>query len=93
MSSLKNYYILQSSSIRHIGIFVAIALIVSGLIIFTPTAMAASEVPSIEWIKTFNDLQPLSIIQTLDGGYAIIGADWTSEAPTFIKIDSSGNLQ
>jgi hypothetical protein len=54
---------------------------------------AAPEAPSVEWSRTYNDLQALSVIQTSDDGFAIVGAGWASEAATFIKIDSSGNLE
>jgi hypothetical protein len=78
---------------RPIRIIIAIALIASVLIVSVPSTKAAPEAPSVEWSRTYNDLQALSIIQTSDGGYAIAGAGWASEAATFIKTDSSGNLQ
>ena len=93
MSSLKNYHLLQSISIKQVGLIITIALIASSLIIYVPMAKAAPEIPSIEWSKTFNDLQPLSVIQTLDDGYIIAGSGWSPEAATFIKIDSEGEFQ
>ena len=80
-------------SIRLIRIIIAIVFIASVLIVSVPSTKADLEAPSVEWSQTYNDLQALSVIQTSDGGYAITGAGWSSEAVTFIKTDSSGNLE
>jgi hypothetical protein len=71
---------------------VLIALV---LIVSVPSTMAAPEAPSVEWSQTYNDLQVLSVIQTSDGGYAIAGAPFSvgPDAASFVKTDSSGNLQ
>ena len=92
-SSLKNYRLAQSPSILQTRIIIVVALIASGLVISVPSAKADLEAPYVEWSQTYNDLQALSIIQTSDGGYAIAGTGWSSEAATFIKTDSSGNLE
>jgi len=92
-SSLKKYCLAQSPSILQLRIIIVVALIASVLIISIPSAKADLEAPSVEWSQTYNNLQALSVIQTADGGYAIAGSGWSSEAATFIKTDSSGNLE
>ena len=92
-SSLKKYCLAQSPSILQLKIIIVVALIASVLIISIPSAKADLDAPSVEWSQTYNNLQALSVIQTADGGYAIAGSGWSSEAATFIKIDSSGNLE
>ncbi|MBK5134218.1 hypothetical protein JJE00_07330, partial [Candidatus Bathyarchaeota archaeon] len=71
MSSLKNYCLAQSPSMRPIRIIIAVALIASVLIVSIPSTKAALEAPSVEWSQTYNDLKASSVIQTSDGGYAI----------------------
>ena len=92
-SSLKNYCLAQSPSILQIRIIIVVALIASVLIISIPYTKADLETPSVEWSQTYNDLQALSIIQTSDGGYAIAGTGWSSEAATLIKTDTSGSVE
>ena len=72
---------------------VTLVLIFSVLFVFIPSSMAAPDPPSIEWSKTYQGLQANAVIQTSDGGYAIAGKAWSSEAATLIKTDSSGNVQ
>jgi hypothetical protein len=93
VSSLKRCCLAQSPSTRSIRIIVAIALIALVLIFSVPSTTATPDVPSVEWSRTFNDLQVLSVVQTSDGGYAIAGAPLSSDAASFIKLDSLGNLQ
>ena len=93
MSSLRNYYFAQSPSMRPIRIIIALVLIVSVLIVCVPSTKAASEAPFVEWSQTYNGFQALSVIQTSDGGYAIAGAGLASEDTTFLKTDSSGDLE
>jgi hypothetical protein len=38
-----------------------------------PLSQAFSEAPTVEWNKTYSDLYANSVIQTADGGYAIVG--------------------
>lgn len=90
MLSLKTCCIAQMRSIR---IVVALALIALVLFFSVPFSAAASEPPSVEWRQTYNSLQALSVIQTSDGGYVIGGASGAADAATFIKTNSSGNLQ
>jgi hypothetical protein len=70
-----------------------LALIALVLIFSVPSSAAAPDTPSVEWRQTYNNLQALSVIQTADGGYAIAGASGSSNSATFIKTDSSGNVQ
>lgn len=81
-------------------IIFAVALVALISIVFVPSALAApdADVPSIEWSKTFENLQINAIIQTSDGGYAVAGKAWPIGFPrvtgaTLIKTDSSGNVE
>ncbi len=47
----------------------------------------------IEWHQTFEGFEALSVIQASDGGYVVAGASAQLGAATFVKTDSSGNLQ
>jgi len=58
-----------------------------------PSLSAASEAPSVEWSKTFSGLSSNSVIQTADGGYAIVGHSETYLRTVLIKTDLSGELQ
>jgi hypothetical protein len=58
------------------------------------------EQPSVQWLKTYGPYGGDSVIQTSDGGYAIVGANATHTIhgygtywPTLIKTDASGELQ
>jgi hypothetical protein len=83
-----------SSAMRRVGFVVVLVFIVLALVVFVPFSEAeASDEPLVEWTQTYGSLQGLSVIQTSDGGYAIGGASSWSEAATFVKLDSSGNLQ
>jgi hypothetical protein len=93
MSSLKNCCPTKFRLPRSIRVIVAVALIALVLLVSVFFTKAAPETPSVEWSQTYNGLQVLSVIQTSDGGYAIAGASSSSDAASFIKIDSSGNLQ
>ena len=90
MSSLKRCRSAYSRFTRNI---VAVVLIAFILFVFIPSSMAAPESLSIEWSKTYERAQANSIIQTSDGGYALAGTAWSSGGTTFIKTDSSGNVQ
>src|SRR5512140_2055394 len=89
MSSLKHYRFAYSRFARNIVALLFIALVLS---VFVPSSAAASDLPSIEWRNTYGVLQVNSVIQTLDGGYAIAGTASLGQV-TFVKIDSSGNVQ
>ena len=88
---LKHCCLAKSSSVRSLRIVVALALIALVLFFSVPSS-AAAEAPSVEWRRTFNSLQALSVIQTLDGGYALAGASTAPDAATFVKTDSAGNV-
>ncbi len=66
-----------------------IALVLTSI----PQSAASSDPPSIDWRKTFSGLQAISVIQTSDGGYALAGVASSSSGASFIKTDSSGNMQ
>jgi hypothetical protein len=58
------------------------------------------EAPSLQWLKTYGTYGSDSVIQTSDGGYAIVGANATHTVhgygtywPILIKADASGELQ
>ena len=89
MSSLKCYLFAHSRFTRRI----ALVFIVLALLVFVPSSTAAPDPPSIEWRSTYEGLQVNSVIQTSDGGYALAGSALTSSGATFIKTDSSGNVQ
>jgi hypothetical protein len=78
---------------RSIRIIIVAALIALVLIVAIHLTSAASNMPSVEWNNTYHGFQGNSIIQTLDGGYAIAGATSVSGAATFVKTDSSGNIE
>jgi hypothetical protein len=77
---------------QSIRIVIAVAFIAL-VLIFSVLSSAAAEAPSVEWRQTYNNLQALSVIQTSDGGYAIAGASSSPDAATFVKTNSSGNIQ
>jgi hypothetical protein len=89
---LKRYCLAKSPSLRSIVIAIAIALMAL-VLIFSVPSVAAAEMPSVEWSQTYNSLQASSVIQTSDGGYAIAGTSSSLDAATFVKTDSSGNVQ
>ena len=82
----------QSSSMRSIRIVILVAFIALFLI-FSALSSAAADTTSVEWRQTYQNLQALSVIQTSDGGYAIAGSSSSPGATTFVKTDSSGNVQ
>lgn len=45
-----------------------------------PLSQAFSEAPTVEWNKTYSEMQANSVIQTADGGYAIVG--YTGSIPS-----------
>ena len=89
---LKNYYLTKSRPILRRSVFIA-AIITLVLIFTIPIASEASITPSVEWTKTFTGFQGSSVIQTVDGGYALAGETWVPGSATFVKIDSSGNIE
>lgn len=40
---------------------------------FVPLSQAFFETPTVEWNKTYSGIQAISVIQTEDGGYALVG--------------------
>jgi hypothetical protein len=101
MSSLKNCCLAQSPSIRPIRIIIAVALIAWVLIVSFKNKQqynSKREDMSIQKIK-YKNPRYLSLLDL--GGEFMQLTKWTliivglilSEAATFIKIDSSGNLE
>jgi hypothetical protein len=70
------------SNFKSTIIVMLVALVVVASI---PSAQAFSEAPTVEWNKTYNEVQANSVIQTADGGYAIVGAS----TPTIVIIQHS----
>lgn len=75
------------------------ALLITLLLVTSrPSLKADTEVPQLQWSKTYNGDSGLAV-QTADGGYAIAAKNasiWypaLERAPMLIKTDSSGNLQ
>ena len=78
---------------------VASALLILIAVLALGFVKAASEIPQLEWSKTYYGVSGCAI-QTADGGYAIAGNNasmlfypaW-ERAPTLIKTDALGELQ
>jgi hypothetical protein len=75
----------RSSGRLSLRIIVAVMLIVLVLIASIPSLLAVSEAPSVEWNKTYSGLQANSVIQTADGGYAIVGYNATILTVLFMQ--------
>jgi len=87
---LKRCPLANSRFTRSIAAIAFIALVVS---VFIPFSTAALNPSSIQWTKSYNGLQVNSVIQTSDGGYAMVGTALSPGGATLIKTDSAGNLQ
>jgi hypothetical protein len=68
----------------------AAMLVVLVLAVSVPFSLAVSEPPSVQWNKTYAGLQANSVIQTADGGYAIVG--YTATAPTVLPAPNASYL-
>ncbi len=60
---------------------------------------AAVTPPQIQWEKTYGGIEGNVVVQTVDGGYAILGragdplqGGYTNLTDVLIKTDSEGNL-
>jgi hypothetical protein len=93
MSHLKRCCLACSPRMRSTKIIVAVVLITLVLVFAVPFATAESNKPSVDWNQTYDGLLSPSVIQTSDGGYVIVGRALSSDVSTFIKTDSSGNMQ
>jgi hypothetical protein len=80
----------RSSGRSSLRIIVAVMLVVLVLITSVPSLLAVSEAPSVEWSKTYSGLQANSVIQTADGGYAIVG--YTATTPTVLFTPNASYL-
>jgi hypothetical protein len=74
-------------SLRIIAVALLIGLV---LLAFVPSLLAVSEQPSVEWSRTYGELQANSVIQTADGGYAIVG--YTGTTPTVLFMQNASFL-
>jgi hypothetical protein len=69
----------RSSGRLRLRITVAAMFIALVLVASLPSLLAASEAPSVEWNKTYSEVRANSVIQTADGGYAIVGYTATTQ--------------
>lgn len=68
------------------------------LLVLSPTLVFAS---SMMWSQTYGPVEGISVVQTIDGGYAIAGTmgdyisggGYTNATCVLIKTDSGGNIQ
>ena len=86
---------LECSSSRRLRLRTTVALMLVALMLTAAVTSlsAASEEPSVEWRTTFSGLSNNSVIQTADGGYAILAHSETYSRTVLIKTDLSGELQ
>jgi len=79
--------IVGASVNRRLKLKSAVAIILVALVAAAsvPLLQAVSEAPTVEWNKTYSDVQANSVIQTADGGYAIVGVS----TPTVVTIPNS----
>ena len=85
---------------------ITVLLITLLLIASVSSLKAASEAPQMQWEKTYGPVEGHSMVQTIDGGYAIAGAnatwykhplsvmgDWVNFTFLLVKTDATGELQ
>lgn len=65
-------------------------LIGLSVVSFIPSLKAVSEAPPIQWQQFFNGSSGYSVLQTLDGGYVVTGAN--ASTSLLISIDLFGKL-
>ena len=84
---------LKSSSHRRLSPKIIIAAMLAILMLSASIRLsqAAPDAPSVEWNKTFNGIHGNSVIQTADGGYAIVG--YADSQADLVKTTSSGDTQ
>jgi hypothetical protein len=71
-------------SCGRLSLKIIVVALLSALVLLAsiPSLLAVSESPSVEWSRTYSELQANSVIQTADGGYAIVG--YTGATPTAV---------
>ncbi|MCW4044623.1 MAG: hypothetical protein NWE94_03790 [Candidatus Bathyarchaeota archaeon] len=75
--------------LRFSVVAVIVALVLAASVV---SSRAVSEVPAVEWSKTYGELQVNSVVQTADGGYVLAGS-YGDEVAVLAKVDSAGGLQ
>jgi len=82
----------------------ALTLFISLFSGYVPTLKAASEAPQVQWNRTYGPQSVSSVVQTEDGGYALVGqygieyislhygSYWNATA-LLMKLDENGNVQ
>lgn len=94
----------RRSSYRRLSLRITVAVVLIGLVLLAsaPSLQAVSETPSVEWNRVFNGFRSTSVIQTADGGYAVVGyrqmfspdvGGYVGNTAVLIKTDASGNSQ
>jgi hypothetical protein len=86
--------------------FTVVLLVVLLLVAPAPSLKAAYEAPQVQWEKTYGPYEGYSLVQTVDGGYAIAGqqaafrefqphltSGWENKTALLVKVDASGNVE
>jgi hypothetical protein len=82
--------VLECSCSKRLQTAVVVLLVALAL---TVAPLCSAETPSSEWSRTYSGWVGNSVIQTVDGGYAIAGSTTTAYQAVLIKTDSSGEVQ
>jgi hypothetical protein len=74
---------------------ISVLLITLILVVNVPISEAVSEAPQQQWSKTYPDITGYDrwILQTTDGGYLLLWANYGDSVFSLLKTDSSGNPQ
>jgi hypothetical protein len=74
---------------------ISVLLITLFLVVNVPTSKAVSEAPQQQWSKPYPDITGYDrwILQTTDGGYLLLWANYGDSVFSLLKTDSSGNPQ
>ena len=86
--------------------FTATLLVLLLIVAPAPSLKAAYEAPQVQWEKAYGPYEGYSLVQTVDGGYAIAGqqaafrefqqhltSGWDNKTALLIKVDVSGNVE
>jgi hypothetical protein len=74
---------------------ISMLLVTLFLVVNVPTSKAVSEAPQQQWSKPYPDITGYDrwILQTTDGGYLLLWANYGDSVFSLLKTDSSGNPQ